>query len=136
VSYEVDWLDEDLRIAAVRLYEPFYPEDGDGLREALLDLLDPPAPLYVLLDLTQFNAMKAFTELSSAFEGQPMPEVDQAALRGSYTAVTGGGMFISTLLALVNPKGSEPRARHFRYEDEALTWLRERAERGKVESEK
>jgi hypothetical protein len=128
VPYELGWLDEGLRVFALRLYDPLTAEEADELRRELASLIQPTAPIFVLLDIRQFDLMEALSRLGSAFEGIRIPRDSETSLGQSRVAVIGGGAFLKMLLSLAGDRSDyADLARTFTHEDQAYTWLREAA---------
>jgi hypothetical protein len=126
VPYSVDWIDEDRRILAVRLYDPLTAEDTDALQSKLTPIVEAGAPLFILADITEVDVMKAYSGLGAAFEGLAVPNVSEQQWRHSRMAIIGGGMLVNTVLSFVQGSDDEPQLiRTFKHEDKAFAWLDE-----------
>jgi hypothetical protein len=124
VPYDLSWLDEEQRILQVQLYDPFDPEAAARLSEELSAIIETPRPVYVLVDIREFNPMTMMSQLGSLIDGQPFPK-NTAHLERSRAAVVGGGPIVSMALGWVGSSRLESMIRPFDAEDTALDWLRE-----------
>jgi hypothetical protein len=126
VPHSVDWIDEDRRILAVRLYDPITAEDVDSLQSKLTPIVETGQPLYFLVDIGEVDLMQAYTGLGAAFEGLSMPSVPDEQWKRSRVAVIGGGMLVNTILSFLQGSVDEDDLiRTFKYEDKAFAWLDE-----------
>lgn len=128
MSYELDWLDERRRIVAVRLYDPLSSEELAALRDEFLPLIALSAPLYILADIREFNALQGAAALVNALDGEALPNMGEDAMRQSRIAVLGGGALVKMVLSLAHGALNEDNLiRTFDHEDEAYAWLGEQA---------
>lgn len=126
MPYSVDWIDEDRRILAVRLYDPLTSEDTDALQSKLTPLVEAGDPLFVLADITEIDIMKAYSGLGAALEGFSTPNVSDQQWRHSRMAVIGGGMLVNTVLSFLQGSDDDIELiRAFKHEDKAFVWLDE-----------
>jgi hypothetical protein len=126
VPHSVDWIDEDRRMLAVRLYDPITAEDVDSLQSKLTPIVETGQPLYFLIDIGEVDLMQAYSGLGAAFEGLSMPSVPDEQWKRSRVAVIGGGMLVNTILSFLQGSVEEDDLiRTFKYEDKAFVWLDE-----------
>jgi hypothetical protein len=126
VPHSVDWIDEDRRILAVRLYDPITAEDIDSLQSELTPIVETGQPLYILVDIGEVDLMQAYTGLGTALEGLSVPSVPDDQWKRSRVAVIGGGMLVNTILSFLQGSVEEDELiRAFKHEDKAFTWLDE-----------
>jgi len=126
MSYDLNWLDEDLGIVAIRLFDPLHPDDLSGLTAELTPLFDSGRPLYASVDIRNFNALQALGMLGSS-DGLPFPSIPASQAHNSRLAVVGGGSIVKLLLQMIDDADSS-QLRPFEHEDEAYTWLLESAQ--------
>lgn len=126
MPHSVDWIDEDRRILAVRLYDPITVEDIDSLQSELTPIVETGQPLYILVDIGEVDLMQAYTGLGTALEGLSVPSVPDDQWKRSRVAVIGGGMLVNTILSFLQGSVEEDELiRAFKHEDKAFTWLDE-----------
>lgn len=135
MPHSVDWLDEDRRILAVRLYDPLTAEDTNALHSQLTPIVESGLPLFVLADIREIDLMQAYSGLSTALNGLSLPTVSDEQRRQSRLAIVGGGTLINTVLSIVqNSTEQDDLLRAFKYEDKAFAWLEEASRSGFIPS--
>jgi hypothetical protein len=126
VPHSVDWIDEDRRILAVRLYDPITSDDVESLQSKLTPIVEAGQPLYILADITEVDLIQTYTGLGAALEGLSIPSVSDEQWRRSRVAVIGGGMLVNTALSFLQGAVEEDELiRAFKHEDKAFAWLDE-----------
>ncbi len=130
MPYGFNLQDEHLRIVTIRLFEPLQTEDVNALSQRLRALLDPPAPLFILLDIREFNLMRGLSGLPHDLDEMPLPDFAASHVKQSRMAIVGRGGLLSLILGLTRSDGELPQViRQFTHEDEGLAWLYQEAQR-------
>jgi hypothetical protein len=117
-------MDEELRILRLRLFS-LDPDMARELEAQLIPIIQTPRPLHILINLGNFDFGELMNQAQS--EEIPMPDVSHHEEHSSLAIVTtkpGIKMLLDTVNRLA---GREEAIRAFKYEDEALVWLEERA---------
>ncbi len=125
MGYDMYWLDDDLRILSLRLFDPFYPEEVEGLKQALTPSIETLQPLFLLLDISEFRTFDAFSKTLSTDE-MPFTNLEYH-MKHSRIAIVGGGMFVRMMLGFLGSADDYKAVRSFKHEEQALYWLREQA---------
>lgn len=130
MAYDFDWLDEDQRILAVRLYTPILTEEIEALRDQLTPVVETQEALYLLADIRNFDLMAAYSQLGGLLDTFTLPSIGDDQARQSRVAIIGGGPMINMVLKVAEgalPDGQEDLIRAFKHEDEAYRWLQNEA---------
>ena len=128
MPYDFDWLDEDRRVAALRLYDPFHDDQRLALEQEITNVLAVGEPLYLLIDIREFNALQAFSRFAATNSGAQIPSMSDRQMEHSRLAVIGGSAMVKMMFRLI--KGSDEHSnkiRTFKHEDRAFSWLNEQA---------
>lgn len=125
MAYDMYWLDDDLRILSLRLFDPFYPEEIEGLKQALAPSIETLQPLFLFLDISEFRAFDVFSKTLSSDE-MLLTNLEHH-MKHSRIAIVGGGMFVRMMLGFLGSGDESKAVRSFKHEDQALYWLREQA---------
>jgi hypothetical protein len=121
---ELDWLDRDRQIFAIRLFDPFSPLDFEPLEDELASVVETQLPIYVLLDIRHFVTIEALTQIGTSVDRPYLPELSPEQRERSRLAVLGGGAFVKLIFGLVENAADDLQfIRQFEHEDEAFTWL-------------
>ena len=127
MPYNFDWVDDDSRILSIRLFDPLNSADMVGLAQAIWPIVEVESPLFVLLNILELDFKSAFSNATSAFDGEPMPDITHH-LNRSRLAIVGGGSPVALIINLAQQVAEQSDVvRAFTHEDQALTWLREQA---------
>lgn len=124
MPYDLDWIDEELRILSIRLFDPLDTHDIEEFRQTITPIVEAPHPLFLLVNIGELDFRQAFSTIVTALEGEPLPDIAHH-VNGSRLAVVGGGAPVTLILALV---GQSESVHAFAHEDQALTWLRKQAQ--------
>lgn len=131
MPYDFDWLDEDRRILAIRLYSPLLDEEITELHAKVMPLTDVPDPVYVLADIRNFDLMQSYSQLGKMMKSLSLPRLDGEQMRRSRIAVLGGGPLVSLALSfaegIASEEDEEDPIKAFKHEDKAYVWLLEAA---------
>jgi hypothetical protein len=122
VAIETRWINQEQRLLRIQPVEPVTREEAEQLISELRELAESPAPLYILVDLTQFDPMRAVSSMSGLMDGQSLPK-QTASMEQSRVAIVGGGPMVNMGLQLMKSMTSLEIIRAFNKEDEALRWL-------------
>lgn len=128
MPYDVKWLDEERRFLRVRLFGSVQLSEAEELLNQARSIAETPQPVFVLLDLQQFNMQQAMPQLRGLLEGQAIPR-NLDHLENSRAAVVGGGPMVSMGVGLVRQLTGRELMRAFDDEDRALSWLEDEAQR-------
>jgi hypothetical protein len=126
VAIESKWIDQAHRLLKIQPVEPVTREEAEDLINQLREYAETPAPLYVLVDLTRFDPMRAVSSISGLMDGQSFPK-QTAHLEQSRVAIVGGGPMVSMGLQFMKSMTSLDLIRAFTRENEALHWLEEQS---------
>ena len=127
MAYDINWLDRDRNIVAVRLFDPFPTEEAKALKDEMMPYADNGQPMYILLDIREFNPMKALATFGGR-DGPAMPKLDPEQARRSRLALVGAGSMVNLLLKMTDDDSEQVRV--FKHEDKAYRWLTEEASGG------
>lgn len=126
MSYELEWLDENLSLLVLRVYDPLSAGEAKEIIAKMRQISEAPRPFFVLLDLQQFDPMQSVSVVREALEGEALPPIT-SHLENSRAAVLGGGPMVNLGFQFLQSMSSLDLARAFKREDEALTWLQDQA---------
>jgi hypothetical protein len=126
MAYDFQWLDENRRIFTIKAYDPMTESEAQELIGKLRDIADAPAPFFMIVDLTQFDVMKAVSSLGKMLQRESVPS-QTTALESSRVAVVGGGPMVSMGLQLVQGMTPLDLIRAFNDEASARQWLDDEA---------
>ncbi len=121
---ELDWLDKNRRIFAIRLFDPFSSLDFESFEEELISVVETQLPIYVLIDIRNFTAIESLAQIGTSADRPYLPELSPEQREKSRLAVLGGGALVKLIFGLVENTAEGQRfIRQFGHEDEAFTWL-------------
>jgi len=126
MGYELKWLDEDLRLLALRVYDPLSQSEAKQILSKMREVSEVPRPFFLLLDLQHFDPTQSVSVIRDALEGESFPPITRH-LENSRLAVLGGGPMVNLGFQFMRSLSSLDLARAFRNEEEALSWLQDQA---------
>ena len=121
MAYSLNWLDGKEGIAFIRLTDPFGHDDLVGLEADFAPAVATGNPLYLIVDIRQFNALGALALLGTS-DGLPLPDLSTDQARRSRLAIIGSSALVRLLLKMVDNDDSD-QIRPFTDEQEAVAWL-------------
>jgi hypothetical protein len=122
VAIETRWIDQEQRLLRIQPIEPVTKDEAEQLINELREYAATPAPLYILVDLTQFDPMRAVSSMGGLMDGQSFPK-QTAHMEQSRIAIVGGGPMVNMGLQFMKTMTSLDLIRAFNKEDDALRWL-------------
>lgn len=126
MAYDLNWLDDNRRIFQIKAYDPITESEASELIGELRNIADSPAPFYMLLDLNQFDVMKAMPAMRNILQREKMPHQTKA-MEASRVAVIGGGSMVTMGLQMIQGMTSLDLIRAFEDEQTGRRWLEEEA---------
>ena len=105
--------------------DPFSQGDLHNLQTEFTSSIENGSPLYLLVDIRQFNALNALA-LIGGTNGMPLPHLSAEQANHSRLAIVGGNAMVNLLLKMVDGDDSD-QIRPFVEEEEGIAWLTESA---------
>nr|MBN1229914.1 STAS/SEC14 domain-containing protein [Anaerolineae bacterium] len=131
MPYQLDRLEYERDILSIKLYEPLSNQETEDLAAEARGVFTSGSPVYLMLDLREFDLAKSLGRLGAAFEDIPFPQSGSRQTDQSRVAVIGGGPILKLILQMTNALSEQTAyVRLFSAEDQAITWLREQMSGG------